>query len=231
MADLLEIRLQRASRISLFANYVPPLGKKKKVVPVLVDGAAMPYPQDLPEAIRSFHYQAAVSVESGDLPASISKAFDPAKEVSYVHKLGSRWTWTYISFSLVAYYFCAVHTHIIGLAEYEEPAWLGMIKVWSALYIWPVFFLPFVLTAIFRPLTILLEFATSVPRFGDAITYLTPLLFGSVIAAFGVSIELVNSEQLPWTIHPMLPPPGSMKAPSLRLRFSRICPPMINQTI
>jgi len=189
------------------------INQEKQILPILIDGATMPNPKDLPRPIRTFHYKSAISIASSDHLQNILKALNNVPRVTYIRKLGRGWLVTYAFISLLMYYLCAIHIHDVGIMEYGKPAWLGMTEMWSAFYIWPVFFLPFVLAALFGPLTTLIEFAISGSRFRDAIIYLSPLVFGSVLAAFGVSIELVNSDQVPWTIQLMLPQPGCENGP------------------
>jgi hypothetical protein len=120
-------------------------------------------------------------------------------------KLGSRWTGAYVIFALFAYYFCAIQPHIIGIWEFGLQPWSGMAKVWSGFYVWPIFFLPFALVALYRPLVVLVESAINETRLSDRLKYLTPLILGTVVSLLAIAIEVIGPYEVPWSIHPALP--------------------------
>ena len=121
--------------------------KEKPIVPLLVDGAEMPRPIDLPPRIRRFHYQNGVGIKSDDTRQSIAAVLnDASDELKRIHKLLSSWRGAYIAFACVAYFCCAILPHIVGAWEFGS-SWVGMAKVWSGFYFWPICFLPFILVA------------------------------------------------------------------------------------
>jgi hypothetical protein len=204
--DILHEKVAAGERDILVREIRAALKQEKEIVPLLIDGADMPKPSDLPEQIRSFHYANGVSIESSASAQTIAaKLTDRSREVAYTRKLGSRWKRAYIVFAFFAYYFCAIQPHIIGVWEFGLQPWVGMAKVWSGFYIWPIFFLPFALVALYRPLTVIIESAANAARFRDVLTYLTPLVLGTLISLLAVAIEVLGPVEVPWSIHPALP--------------------------
>jgi hypothetical protein len=90
-----------------------------------------------------------------------------------------------------------------GLERVERDPRLGISTSWSGLLIRPIFALPFALLALYRPLTVLIEASINVARFTDRLTYLTPLLAGSLISVLGLTLEIKG--EVPWTIQLNVP--------------------------
>lgn len=190
------------------------LKREKEIVPLLIDGTVMPNPSDLPAEIREFHYAQGIPVQSSDSVETIAALLaSVSQQVARARKLGFEWRMAYLSFSVLAYYFCAIHTHIVGVMEYGFEPWLGMAKVWSGFYVWPIVFLPFSLVALYRPVTVVLEFATNSTSIKDAAIYASPLTIGLMVAVLAVAFEVGGKYEVPWTIHPLLPQPGCQRGP------------------
>ena len=122
-----------------------------------------------------------------------------------MRRLRSDWKHVYIAFSLAAYLICAVLINLVGALEYGWQEWFGMARVWSGFFVWPIFFLPFSLLAIYRPLTVVLETATTCGNLRDAARYLTPVAVGTMLAVLAVIFEVGGKYETPWTIHPIQP--------------------------
>lgn len=204
--ELLREKVTSGERDVLVREIRAALTLEKEIAPMLVDGATMPRAEDLPRQISSFHFQNSVAISSRDSVHAIAAALSvPMSNAAHVRKLGRRWTRIYWIAAVFAYYFCALQTHLIGLWEFGAGPWFGMAKVWSGFYIWPMIFLPFTLIALYRPLTVLCESAFNTTRWKDRLTYLTPLTLGTVMTILAVAIEVFPREEVPWSIHPVLP--------------------------
>jgi hypothetical protein len=187
----------------------------KEILPLLVDGATLPKKGDLPESIQELPSVNKIQVASTDSAERIaSNLAASSRHLTLVRKLGSRWLRIYLIFAFFAYYFCAIQPHVVGALEFGIDPWVGMVKVWSGFYVWPIFFLPFALVALYRPLTVLFEAAFNAASQKDRLTYLTPLALGTVIALLAVGIEIIPTEEVPWSIHPTLPQPGCQHGPA-----------------
>jgi hypothetical protein len=199
-------RVVRPGRDILVREIRAALKHEKEILPVLVDGARMPDEQELPASIDQFHYRSAVSVRSGDsIEAIASKLIPIFVKIARTRKLKTIWLATYITFALTAYFICGVLVHIVGVLEYGAEPWMRMAQIWSGFYFWPVVCLPFALLALYRPLTLVFEFATNAARFRDILTYTRPLLMGLVVTALAITVEILGEYETPWTIYPTLP--------------------------
>jgi TIR domain len=191
------------------------INEEKEIVPILVDGAEMPPPRSLPRDIRSLYYKNGIEIKSADTVKDIAaKLRSTPRRVNRVGRLGPVWKYGYIVAALIAYYFCAIHPHIVGISEFGVKPWLGMAQVWSGFYIWPVFFLPFILVALYRPLTVLTELTLNASSPTDVLSYGSPLIFGTLVAILATLIEVISPDQVPWSIHPLLPQPGCVRGPA-----------------
>jgi hypothetical protein len=218
----LELMTESQSRLAMkkgeeedfvFLEVRAALLQEKKILPLLVDGATMPRVSELPPGIKKLHYYGAVQIPSIDTPRAIAdKLVDVAKRLLRARTLKARWKDVYLWFSVLAYVVCAVLTNVVGLWEYGEVAWAGMVKVWGGFYIWPALCLPFALIALDRPLTLVFEATSSALVFRSAgvsrrrylLTYLTPLILGGVLTLLAVVVEVLGEYEAPWTIHPQL---------------------------
>lgn len=191
------------------------LDLEKEIFPLIVDGATLPNRKDLPDAIRGLPSVNEIQVSSSETVESIAaKLATPSSHLTHVRKLGSRWLRVYLIFAFFAYYFCAIQPHIIGFWEFGTQPWIGMVKVWSGFYVWPIVFLPFALVALYRPLTILIEAVFNTASQKDRLTYLTPLVLGTILTLLAAGIEIVPTEEVPWSIHPALLQPGCQRGPT-----------------
>jgi TIR domain len=182
------------------------LKQEKEIAPLLVDGAVMPRPTDLPEQIRPLQEISGVAISSNASVEDIAaKLTHSSRQAADIRRLGSRWLRAYVIFAGFAYYCCALQPHLVGVWEFGSQPWGGMVKVWSGFYIWPIFFLPFALVSLYRPLTVLIESAANASRLKDRLTYLTPLILGTLISLLAIAIEVGGSFEVPWSIHPALP--------------------------
>lgn len=231
--DILRERSQLAVRDTLVREIQAALKLEKEIVPLLIDGATMPDEADLPEQIRAFHFQNGRSVRSSDSRDILVSALAVStKKVAQTRRLDSRWLLAYIALGLLAYYLCAIHPNIIGLLEFGPQSWGGMAAIWSGFFIWPIFFLPFALAALCRPILVLIESATNALRVRDRLVYLTPLLFGTVLAGLEIALELQTDES-PWSIRPSLPSCSAAPTPNdlgILSHYDESQDPILNQT-
>jgi hypothetical protein len=209
--SLLNQGLERQKAVSgveediVFREIRAALRQEKEVLPLLIDEAVMPRLGELPKDIRRLHYANAVSVRSTDSAKAISaKLGRTFSRMTRMRKLVARWNSAYLWFSILAYCFCAILTHVVGLWEYGPESWLGMVKAWGGFFIWPVVCLPFALVALYRPLTLVFEAVNRAQAKREAITYLTPLLLGLVLTLLAMVAEVFGEYETPWTIHPKL---------------------------
>lgn len=198
------------------------LDLEKEIVPIILDGAAWPEPEDLPEAIRILHYQNGRPLTSDAAASDIQAVFGPAiNRVSSERRMGPRWLTGYWIVSVLAYLATTIVPHSLGIAEYGLDAWIGMATVWSGLFIWPIFFLPFAMRALYRPFRILIEGIMNADRLTDRVKYTLPLVLGVFVAILALAIEIQTVHQAPWTVHPVFagttcPPTGRMAPLSAR---------------
>jgi hypothetical protein len=61
--------------------------------------------------------------------------------------------------------------------------------VWSGLFIWPIFVLPFTLWALRRPLSVIIEATLNATSLRDRVRYFAPIVLGILIAGIGFGIE------------------------------------------
>lgn len=189
---------------------------EKPALPILVDGAIMPKREILPKDTRDFIYQHAISLASTDTIETIAEALEEATGVvENTHKIGDRWWNIYVLLCIAVYYFCSINTHVVGLLEYGWAPWLGMSGVWSAFFLWPIFFLPFVFIGLYRPLTTLVRFVAIAPNLRTRRIYLSPLVLSTVLAGAAWALEVYDARQVPWSIYAELPQPGCASGPSL----------------
>jgi hypothetical protein len=202
--EILRERTQLGVRDTLVREIRAGLNLEKEIVPLLVDGATMPGEADLPEQIRAFHFQNGRSVRSSDSADTLISALAAStNKVTRTRRLDSWWLRAYIALAVFAYYLCAIQPNLVGLLEFGPQSWGAMAAIWSGFFIWPIFFLPFALAALCRPILVLIESATNASRLRDKFVYLTPLLFGTVLAGLGIALEL-QTDETPWSIHPAL---------------------------
>ncbi|MBR0898539.1 toll/interleukin-1 receptor domain-containing protein [Bradyrhizobium tropiciagri] len=181
------------------------LDREKEIVPLLVDGASMPNESDLPESIRPFHDRNAQSTKSADFEQKIVGPMARiAGKITWRRQRASWWFRAYLIVACLAWYFCAIQPHIVGFLEFGPKSWGAMAAIWSGFFIWPIFFLPLALFALRPPILSIIESVTSTSRFHDKIVYLTPLIFGTILAGLAIAIEL-GGQETPWSIHPALP--------------------------
>jgi TIR domain len=192
---------------------------EKDIVPLRIDGARMPRADELPIAIRELANVDGEAVASGASVETIAATLATAvREASRVRRLGRRWAASYALFGLFVWLMAAVVPNAVGLAEFGHKAWAGMAVAWAGMFIWPLFFMPFVILALYRPLQILLEAALNAESLVDSLKYASPLILGTVIAA-GVTVVEISPPQVPWTVHPQLlreckPPSAPATAPT-----------------
>src|SRR5262249_10020028 len=162
------------------------------------DGATMPGENDLTEEIQMLSAIDAKAVASNaSVDELVEVLREPVQELSRVHKLGVGWTRSYFVVALLVWVLCGIVPNAVGLREFGYESWVGMATGWSGLFIWPVFFLPFIILAVYRPLQILLEATLNADTFRDAVTYASPLWAGIVIAACATASE-ISVPQVPW---------------------------------
>jgi hypothetical protein len=210
---LYEDRKAKNRRDAVVREIRAALELEKKILIVKVDGAEVPSADLLTRDIERFHYQNGIDVSSGDPVATLVAAvIDPVKELSQDRKIGTWWRTLYIVAACLAYLFCAFNPNWVGYNEYGPEAWKGLAKAWSGLFIWPILFLPFVLYALYRPLTTIAEAMRGVPS--KAAIYMAPLIVSAVLAVIAWTAEVFDENQVPWTIFPSLPQPSCQSGPA-----------------
>jgi hypothetical protein len=221
--DLLDERARRGSRDAVAREIHAAANYEKSILPILVDGATMPARELLPEDIRDFTYQPALSVSSTDTVDAIATTLmEPATAVERTHKVGNKWRNLYLFLCIAAYYLCAINPHVVGALEYGWDSWLGMAKAWGGLFIWPIFFLPFALVALYRPFSTLLRFIATAPDFASWRPYLIPLVIGTILAGATWLVEVYDPRQVPWTVYAELPRPGCQTGPAIPNDLTRL---------
>jgi hypothetical protein len=202
---------------------------EKEIVPLLVGSAEMPKEQDLQdEEIQMLCHIDAKSVASnasvGEIVAVLQEAVGRLQGES---KLGSWWTVGYVAAAFAVWIFCGVVPNAVGAREFGYDAWIGMATAWSGMFIWPLFFLPFILLALYRPLQILLEATFNAGSFTDRLTYSSPLWAGMLLAT-AMTVSEISVPQVPWTIHPNLlstcsgpSDPGPASSPEAALQYQQ----------
>jgi hypothetical protein len=204
---ILEQKTRSRDRDSVVYEIRAAIREEKEFVPLLIDGAQMPHLNKLVKDIKKLYFQNGLGLDSGSSANVIAaKLRDPLSKIVRARTLTSRWTWAYVAVGVVAYYLCAINPHIFGVWEFRRDTWLNLALVWSGLFVWPVFFLPFVLLALYRPLSTLVEGVMNAIRWQDRITYTTPIIAATVLSVLALLME-VSPPQVPWTVHPYGPPP------------------------
>jgi hypothetical protein len=180
---------------------------EKLIVPLQIDGASMPTEAELQavqDTLKPLSKISGISVASNASIETIVAALQgPAQSALSLRRLGRWWATDYFSFCAVVWFFCSFVPNAIGLREFGLEPWVGMATSWSGLFIWPVFFLPFILRALYGPFKILSEAIINAQTLRYAVTYASPILAGTAIAVLATVIE-ISAPQVPWTIHPKL---------------------------
>jgi len=201
---LLNEKMEKGERDILQHELASAIALEKDIVPLLVDGATMPNANDLPETIRQLSSIDAKPIASNSSIEALAAVLrGPVREASRVRRLGGRWTAGYVFFATAVWVFAAIAPNIVGMREFGYDSWMGMATAWSGMFIWPVFFLPLILLALYRPFQILLEATLNARSFRDALSYASPVVFGTAIA-IGMTVVEISPPQVPWTIHPKL---------------------------
>jgi hypothetical protein len=204
--SILETKAREGSPDILERELATAFALEKDVVPLLIDGARMPAANDLPETIRQLAAIDGKTVASNaPVQGLVSALQPPVEEAARVYRLGRAWTLGYVGFTFAIWLLCAIAPNVVGLSEFGYDPWIGMATAWAGMFIWPVFFLPFIFLALHRPLRILVEATLNADSFGDGVKYALPMIAGTAIAV-GMTISEISPPQVPWTIHPKLLP-------------------------
>lgn len=181
------------------------INQEKEILPLLVDGAVMPSPNDLDVSIRRFHYPNALPVSSRITAEQLAKRLDGlVNKIQRTRKLRSAWKTAYVVFAVTAFWLCAIIPHIVGVWEFGPGAWEFMARVWSGFYIWPIIALPFTLLALYRPMTLIFEAVSVAPTWRSALRYITPLAMALVLTMLAITVEIMGEYEAPWSMHPKL---------------------------
>src|SRR5262249_40968151 len=155
----------------------------KDIVPLLIDDAGMPDARELPAWLQDFPLNQGVSISSSATVDDIVAKLRPrAEAIAAVRKFGPGWVWTYALFALFAWATAAIATNAIGVIEFGIEAWVGLAAAWSGFFIWPIFFFPLILVALYRPFQTLVEAALNAQSVLDRLRYLSPILLGFALA-------------------------------------------------
>jgi hypothetical protein len=196
----------------------------KDIVPLLIDGATMPSKEELEnEAIQVICDIDAKSVASDASVEELVEALrQPAADASSERRFGPGWTAGYMAASLLMWICCGILPNAVGVDEFGYDSWVEMATTWSGMFIWPFFFLLFIMLALYRPLQVLLEATFNADSFRDGLTFASPLWAGTVLA-LAMTVQEISVPQVPWTIHPHLlsrcagpPDPGPAAAEAMQ---------------
>jgi hypothetical protein len=180
------------------------LNLERDVVPLLVDGADMPRSADLPEGIQQLADIDAKTVASdASVEALVEVMRAPAQSAAQVRRLGPWWTRGYTLFAVFVWLLCGVLPNWVGLNEFGYNAWVGLATGWAGFFIWPFFFMPFIMLALHRPFQVILEATINADGWSDALKYASPIIIGLAFGALMTASE-VSAPQVPWSIHPKL---------------------------
>ena len=183
---------------------------EKEILPILVDGAAMP-DADLPRAIHDFYFKHALEkpLASHDSITTIEQALAaPTKKILSSQKFYSRWEWYYAAAAIFMWLLCGVVPHVVGVLEYGWQPWWHMAGIWGGFFIWPMFLFPFALFGIYRPFTTLVRFIVRSSGFWQRCSYATPLIASTLLASVAWMTEVHDPREVPWTIDVALAQPG-----------------------
>jgi hypothetical protein len=202
--EILKLREASGDTDVLLQEVASALQLDKEIVPLLVDGAPMPKLEDLPPPMVDLPASNGKAVSSSISVAELASVFqDPVKDAHGVRRLGDGWSIGYYTVALLAWFVIGIVPNAIGIWEFGDDVWFTMAAGWSGLFIYPVFFLPFIFVALHQPYQILFEAALNARTTRDAVKFLSPLPIGMAIAAVVTFIEIAPP-QTPWTIHPKL---------------------------
>src|SRR6266436_2726842 len=180
---------------------------EKLIVPLQIDGASMPTEADLQVVQDTLTPLAKINgipiASNASVETIVAALQGPAREVLSLRRLGRWWATSYFAFCAVVWLFCGFVPNAKGLQEFGLEPWVGMATSWSGMFIWPIFFLPFVLRSLYGPFKILSEAIINARTLRYAVTYASPILAGTAIAVLATVIES-SAPQVPWTIHPKL---------------------------
>jgi uncharacterized membrane protein len=205
--EILEEKATTSDRDSVAYEIRAAIRQEKEFMPLLIDGAQMPRLRELVKDIRKLYFQNGLAIESNSTVTGIqAKLRDPISKIVRGRKLASGWHRAYVIAAVIGYYFCAINPHIFGVWEFGREPWLNLTLIWSGLFIWPIFFLPFVLLALYRPFSTLVECAVNAIHWRESVVYSTPFIAATVLSFLAVLIE-VSPPQVPWTVHAYGPPP------------------------
>lgn len=203
---LLTERIESGERDVLSREIATAFRLERDIVPLLIDGADMPRANELPGEISQLANVDGEPVASDASAERIAATLSPAAhQASRARRLGSRWSATYAAAAFAVWIFCGIVPNLVGLNEFGYEAWFGLATTWSGMFIWPIFFLPFIMLGLFRPFRTLIEATLNAGSIRDWLSYGGPIAFGTLFAVVVTFIE-VGPPQVPWTVHPQLMP-------------------------
>jgi hypothetical protein len=177
---------------------------EKNIVPILVDMAKMPEAEDIPELIRNVHYSIALKVKSDSSIRDLSECLSVrAQKIKSQAMFKYYWAISFSVLGLIFYYLAALNTNLVGTLEYGPSSWWGMARLWGGLFIWPAIFLPFLIFALFRPITTVVESVVYSIRYKNIsafFTYATPIFMATILSAAVWLVEVLDDRQVPWTL-------------------------------
>ena len=184
---------------------------EKEILPILIDGAAMPNQTMLPKRIQDLYFKNALErpLASNDSATTIVQALEePARKIISTQRFYALCDHFYALAALVMWLFCGVLTHLVGVSEYGWQAWWGMAGFWGGFFIWPMLIFPFALFGIYRPFTTLIRFIARSSTFWQRCRYATPLIASTILAIVGWAVEVHDPREVPWTVEVALAQPG-----------------------
>jgi len=185
---------------------------EKEILPILVDGAAMPNVDALPEDLAELHFADALAVKSEMSPHELAAALRPAVEKVLAGRIfGPGWKRGYLIFSVIAWILCAIVPNVTGLLEYRG-AWGHMAATWAGFFIWPAIFLPFAMMAYYVPFRVITSALINAKDTLYRLQYAIPYAAGILVTIIAMLLEVYSADQSPWTIMPAFPPTASADA-------------------
>lgn len=199
---LLDQKLQKEEDDVVVRELAAALKLERNIVPLLIDHDKMPV--KLPEEIQELTEIDGESLTSDASVEALAAALaKPVAEITQEHRLGRVWNVGYALFSIALWALCGILPNAIGVSEFGFDTWIGMATGWAGMFIWPTFFMPFIMLALHSPCKTLVEAALNAGNPHDALRYAAPIFLGFLFA-IGITISEISLPQVPWTVHPKL---------------------------
>jgi len=174
----------------------------KLVLPILVDSATAPKEERLPSDIRYVARRQAVRVTSLSDATTLETALKQVSITSQEFYSKKRVVRRQLSFAVaVSFILSALVPDMVGMGEFGAETWFRIAWMWSGFFIWPVFFVPLAILALFNPCSVVLDAAASAKTAGARFAYLLPFLTAFVLSSAFTYMD-GTSDRTAWTLRP-----------------------------